>query len=100
MDEQLSITVPGKKERGGPMDSRVRIGMDIGMIIFVVGMAFNAGATYNNVVEMKESQKADHQSIEQLKRDEQPLSERVARMEAILQDIRDELRQQNERHTP
>jgi cell division protein FtsB len=82
------------------MENRVRIGIDIGLIIFAVGVAFNAGAAWSSLDEVKEKQKTDEQDIHQLKQDEQPMIEKVARMEALLADIRDELRQQNEKHTP
>lgn len=80
--------------------SKLRIGLDIATICFMLGLSFNAGIFYNRLDELNAVVARNRTDIDQIKRDEQPLSERVARMEAILADIRDELRQQNERRTP
>lgn len=82
------------------MDSKIRVGIDISMFAFIIGASFNAGITYNKLDQTNARVAENERSIKQLERDQQPLSERVARMEAILQDIRDELRAQNEKHTP
>lgn len=79
--------------------SKLRIGLDIATIAFMLGLSFNAGVEYNRIDQIASVQRQNRTDIDQIKRDEQPLSERVARMEAILSDIRDELRQNNERHT-
>ena len=79
--------------------SKLRIGLDIATICFMLGLSFNAGIEYNRIEQISNDQHNDRRDIDQIKRDEQPLSERVARMEAILSDIRDELRTQNDRRT-
>lgn len=79
--------------------SKLRIGLDIATICFMLGLSFNAGVEYNRIDQIASAQRQNRTDIDQIKRDEQPLSERVARMEAILSDIRDELRQNNDRHT-
>jgi hypothetical protein len=99
MSDELSTNAQPKK---GPshMDSKMRVGLDISIIAFMMGAAFNAGIVYNKLSQMDDRITDNDASIKQIQRDEQPLSERVARMEAILQDIRDELHQQNETHKP
>lgn len=82
------------------MESKVRIGLDISVIIFMIGTAFNAGVTYDRITQIDNSEHKTEEDVRKLQQDQQPLSERVARMEAILADIRDELRVQNEKRTP
>lgn len=79
--------------------SKARIGLDIATIVFMIGLSFNAGMAYDKQDSIANAEAADRIDINKLKQDEQPLSERVARMEAILQDIRDELRENNTRNT-
>lgn len=86
--------------KGITMESKVRVGLDLATVAFMLGLSFNSGIEYNRIEQLNNSQRQDRADIDQLKRDEQPLSERVARMEAILQDIRDELRTSNEKRTP
>lgn len=87
-----------KKPEG--ISSKVRTGLDISIIGFMMGAAFNAGIVYNKLGQMDSRISSSEDEIKQIQHDEQPLSERVARMEAILQDIRDELHQQNQNRKP
>lgn len=95
MSEDILEEQPKRKPKNF-MGDRVRIGFDISIIAFMMGVAFNAGIVYNKLGQMDSRIANNEESIKQIQKDEQPLSERVARMEAILQDIRDELHQQNE----
>lgn len=69
---------------------------DFATVMAFVGLAFNAGIEYDKIEVISSNQKAIHAEIQTVRDNEEPLTERVARMEAILQDIRDELRQSNE----
>lgn len=91
-----ATTVFGKVKGTGMENSKWRGWFDFATLMAIIGLAFNAGIEYNKIDVLTINQASIHKDIQSVRDNEEPLNERVARMEAILQDIRDELRQSNE----
>lgn len=77
-------------------NSKWRTGFDIATILALASLSFNAGIEYNKIDVVAGNQRNMQLNDQRRRENTELLSERVARMEAILQDIRDELRQANE----
>lgn len=91
-----ATTVFAKVKGKGMENTKWRGWFDFSILMAIIGLAFNAGIEYNKIDVLTINQASNRKDIQTVRDNEEPLSERVARMEAILQDIRDELRQSNE----
>jgi hypothetical protein len=65
-------------------------------VIFVMGVIFNAGIEVNQMSHVRATQESHDASIRVLQSQLMPINEQLARQDALLSDIRDELRRANE----
>lgn len=90
------------EKKGVSMDghnSRFRFGTEIGLVItlglFVITVVYNVGIQSGKLQDIKRVQEAHTLAINVLQQGQLPINERMARVEALLSDIRDNMRDQN-----
>lgn len=80
-------------------EQKARTGIEVGtvvvILIFMLGLSFQAGIQYGDTQNLKTVVAVNRGDIDKLKSDSSPITERLARVEAILADIRSELQQRN-----
>lgn len=70
-----------------------RIAIDVSVAIFLFGISFNAGLEYNKVSQLENENKLIEARMDRIEADQPLLLERMAKVEQILQDIRDRLQE-------
>lgn len=93
-----------KKDIGETVN-RMRSGLEIGAVlsgtIFAMGVIFSSGVQYSQLTQVRSVQTMHAASIAMLQSQLMPINEALARQDAILTDIRSELRLKSERnYTP
>ena len=79
--------------------TRMRTGLEIGAVvagvIFAIGVIFSSGIQYSQLTQVRNVQTTHAASIAMLQAQLMPINEALARQDAILTDIRSELRLQS-----
>lgn len=80
--------------------SRMRSGLEIGAVvsgaIFAMGIIFSSGVQYSQLTEVRNVQTMHAASISMLQAQLMPINEALARQDALLSDIRSDLRLQSD----
>lgn len=81
--------------------TRMRTGLEIGAVvagvIFAIGVIFSSGIQYSRLTDVRTVQITHGAAISMLQSQLMPINEQLAREDALLQDIRSELRMQTQR---
>ncbi len=70
------------------MDNRSRIGIDIGLAVFIVGTTFQAGVQYKNMQVVTSNQLIDRAAIESADIRSTVIDQRLTRLEQMVSDIK------------
>ena len=76
-----------------PSDVKHKLNMTLSTaaIIFVVGVIFNAGITYDKFTNIQQHQSLHDAQIESLQAQLQPINQQLARQSQLLEDIKQEI---------
>jgi hypothetical protein len=79
--------------QGGPhMDSKIRVGLDIGIILFIISLSFNAGIEYSKIQGLEDKSREDREQIDAIRAQQNAEAADFGQIKQSLIDIRDSQR--------